>query len=285
MTSANQNEGDTAQRKVKEFFLQHKLKWEERPQYLRGDIENHFPANKYNGKPLSNFFTQNTPVAKKPVPAPAIPLNCPGKMTPIGWQPPTKKLDLNTWVKCGKAFSQIEGAVQWWLGDWWTYGEHAYGERKALFEEGGSLEGLNFQTIADYGWVANSVETSLRNEVLSFQHHKVLAPLPRAQQRKWLERAVKEDWSARQLKSAIADEAAEDTEADDDWTVIAERRVGEAVEAAEVAYADETVRPSGGQAVDVENPAAQEQTAKALTVTEATPTERTFDKTLYENSL
>jgi hypothetical protein len=63
----------------------------------------------------------------------AIPLNFPGKVSRTGWQLPDK-LELDQWTTYGRALSQIEGAMQWWLGDWWVYGEHAYGERKALFE-------------------------------------------------------------------------------------------------------------------------------------------------------
>jgi hypothetical protein len=64
--------------------------------------------------------------------------------------------------------------------------------------------------VANYGWVARAVPTSLRSEVLSFQHHKIIAPLPPAQQRKWLDRAAKEVWSSNELKSAIARQAAID---------------------------------------------------------------------------
>jgi hypothetical protein len=48
MTSSNPSEADTAQTKVKEFSVRNNLKWEDRPHYLRGDIEDHFPANKFN---------------------------------------------------------------------------------------------------------------------------------------------------------------------------------------------------------------------------------------------
>lgn len=134
----------------------------------------------------------------------AIPLNVPGKVSSTGWQLP-KKLEFDQWVACGQGLSQMEGALQWWLGDWWAYGEHAYGERKALFEEGGPLEGMEWDRIRDYGYVSKSVESAVRTALLEWHHHRVVAPLSPAQQRKWLERAVKEEWSARQLKSAIAD--------------------------------------------------------------------------------
>jgi hypothetical protein len=66
----------------------------------------------------------------------------------------------------------------------------AYGERKALFEEGGPLADMNFGTAATYGWVARQVETSRRLEVLSFEHHKVIAQLAPREQTRWLSRAL-----------------------------------------------------------------------------------------------
>ena len=98
------------------------------------------------------------------------------------------------------------------VGDWWAHGEHAYGARKALFEEGQPLEDMNFGTVANYGWVARQVPTSLRNEVLTFDHHRHVASLSPDEQREWLARAVEgEDgkpWSSNKLKAEIARQAA-----------------------------------------------------------------------------
>src|SRR5260370_11514120 len=47
-----------------------------------------------------------------------------------------------------------------------------------------------------------SSETSLRNEVLSFDHHRFVAPFSSAQQRKWLARAIEEGWSSAQPKAS-----------------------------------------------------------------------------------
>jgi N6-adenosine-specific RNA methylase IME4 len=138
-------------------------------------------------------------------------LNLPGTRSGTEWQLP-EAMDVQQWVSCGRLLLSIEGAVQWWLGDWWRHGEHAYGARKALFEPGQPLEDMNFDTVRTYGWVANSVETSLRRDVLTFEHHKHVAALPADQQRLWLERAAAGEggkpWSSNQLKAAIAQEAA-----------------------------------------------------------------------------
>lgn len=134
-------------------------------------------------------------------------LSVPGTLSRTGWNLPAD-LDFDQWVFCGGALHKIEGAVQWWLGDWWTHGEKRYGARKALFEEGQPLADMNFQTVRNYGWVANKVATSVRTDVLTFQHHLFVARLPPAEQREWLDRAERESWSSNQLKAGIAQAAA-----------------------------------------------------------------------------
>jgi N6-adenosine-specific RNA methylase IME4 len=128
----------------------------------------------------------------------------PGKLSATGWLMP-KKLPFERWVECGAFLQKAEGAVQWWLGDWWVYGEHEYGERVAALAEGGPLEGMNFQTLMTYGWVARSVTTSSRLEVLSFRHHQDVASLEPADQRRWLAQAAEGEWSCARLRAAIRD--------------------------------------------------------------------------------
>ena len=138
-------------------------------------------------------------------------LNVPGVLSRTGWQLPAD-LNFDQWMLCGRSLLKIEGAVQWWLGDWWAYGEHSYGARKALFDEGQPLAEMEFQTVRVYGYVANNVDPNQRCENLTWTHHRHVADLSPAQQRKWLARAVEgEDgkpWSSNQLKAAIAQAAA-----------------------------------------------------------------------------
>jgi hypothetical protein len=142
-------------------------------------------------------------------------IKLPGKITRSSWTLP-KNLPEDQWIKFGQFFNHIEVATQWWIGDWWAYGEHAYGDRKALFKEGGPLEGMSFKTCATYGYVARNVTTSTRVEVLSFKHHRIVATLPPTQQRKWLERAAKEEWSIRELMNKINPKENDDEEEEED---------------------------------------------------------------------
>ena len=60
---------------------------------------------------------------------------------------------------CAK-LAAFENGIQWWLGDWWHYGFHAYGDRKAKVKAKGAFP-YAFQTLMNWGWVAGMVETSL----------------------------------------------------------------------------------------------------------------------------
>lgn len=125
----------------------------------------------------------------------------PGAITSVGWTPP-QKLPFDDWVKYGKALALCNTAVQWWLGDWWAYGEHHYGERAQAAAEG--IFGKTFGTLRVYGSVARNVKTLMRINVLSFFHHQIVASLKPRQQKKWLARAVKMKWSAAKLRAALA---------------------------------------------------------------------------------
>jgi hypothetical protein len=75
---------------------------------------------------------------------------------------------------------QTSGTLQWWIGDWWAYGEHRYAERKAVVEAD-EWGGPSFQTCADCGTIACAFETSRRREVLAFSFHKEVVSLPPAE--------------------------------------------------------------------------------------------------------
>jgi hypothetical protein len=112
-------------------------------------------------------------------------------------------LTLDDWKRVGIALAQVETRVQWWLGDWWHYGEHKYGERKALVEADRVL-GYAYSTVANYGWVAGSVQCSLRNEHLSFNHHYAVATLKPEEQKEWLDRAAEFNWSVEYLRTELS---------------------------------------------------------------------------------
>jgi hypothetical protein len=110
-------------------------------------------------------------------------------------------LALDAWTAIGMQLAKIEGGVQWGIADWWCFGFHRYGERKAVV----TVKGLpyDFGTLMNLGSVARRVGTSCRNELLTFTHHTVVAPLKPEEQKMWLNRAAKGRWTVRELRRNI----------------------------------------------------------------------------------
>lgn len=221
MTSANKNEADAAQHKVREFFLQHNLKWEERPAYMRGDIEKHFPANKHNGKPLRDIFRTKTvkTVAKK-LTATQINKDCPKDAEQWG----------NQIVGHYKKALQYEGKAE---QQWIAIGQYLAKAKEAC--DAGGFEAFRQKFCPAIG-------KSRTYELLQIGTSKKTVEELKSATRK---RVAKHRAKAAAVSVTVTDE---------DPAV----------------SADETVRLSGGQAIDVEklSPAAQAQIAKALTATE-----------------
>src|SRR3954470_10889903 len=97
-------------------------------------------------------------------------------LTPTGYELPAE-LSAEAWLDAGRALGRVRGSVMWWVGDWWAYGEHRYGERKATVEAE-DWEGPAFQTCMDAATVCRGYETSRRREVLSYSVHKEAVSLP-----------------------------------------------------------------------------------------------------------
>lgn len=109
-------------------------------------------------------------------------------------------LEFDHWQDLGTALRRTCQGVQFWIGDWIRYGEAQYGEK---YNQAVEATGLKYQSLADDVYVSSRVDVSLRNEKLSFNHHRAVAALRPAQQKKWLAKAEAEELSYRQLRRAI----------------------------------------------------------------------------------
>jgi N6-adenosine-specific RNA methylase IME4 len=103
------------------------------------------------------------------------------------------------WQDTGRLLGRIGRACQWWIGDWLNYGERRYGEK---YSQGVEATGLEYQTLANFAWVARRVEPSRRREDLSWGHHAEIAALEPGEQDRLLEQAVAEELSVRELRRA-----------------------------------------------------------------------------------
>lgn len=104
------------------------------------------------------------------------------------------------WQAIGRRLFARERVINWWIGDWWAFGEHRYGERAKMAAEG--IFGASFGTLANYGSVARSFETSRRRELVSFTHHAEVAALPPAEADAMLAKAADENLSTRDVRKA-----------------------------------------------------------------------------------
>jgi N6-adenosine-specific RNA methylase IME4 len=118
-------------------------------------------------------------------------------------------LDPNTpyeqWENIGEQLNQIEGAIQWWIGDWLNFGERKYGEMYAQ-----AVSESEVSTWQNYKYTSNAVESARRRELLSWSHHREVASLPPDEQEYWLEKAETEGMTRNELRHAIKRKKIED---------------------------------------------------------------------------
>lgn len=94
----------------------------------------------------------------------------------------------------------VDGAIEWWTGDLWNKHPAKYGKRETY----ALRHGLKPKTLSNRGWICE--KCSHRREDLSFKHHEVVASMPPADQQMWLQRAVDNTWTVKELRVAIRDD-------------------------------------------------------------------------------
>lgn len=111
-------------------------------------------------------------------------------------------LSFDEWLGVGRKLMLADKAVQWAIGDWWIYGDHRYGERASAAIDPATGEN-RLTRYMQYGWVARSIETSRRREVLSWSAHLEVAALEPNIQDGILSRAVENGWGSREVRAAV----------------------------------------------------------------------------------
>jgi len=104
------------------------------------------------------------------------------------------------WTHIGEILQNIEGAIHFWVGDWISFGEHKWGEKYAQ-----AIEETRYkiQTLKNDVWVSSNVDSSRRRDNLSFGHHAEVAKLEPKEQTEWLNRAIEEKLTTRELRAKI----------------------------------------------------------------------------------
>jgi hypothetical protein len=82
------------------------------------------------------------------------------------------------WEEIGQGLGKVGHATQWWIGDWWAFGVHKYGDRRKLVESE-EWTGPTYGTCRDAVWVAQKFkEMSRRRDILPWTFHREVAALP-----------------------------------------------------------------------------------------------------------
>ena len=133
------------------------------------------------------------------------------RLTGIGLDPNALSGQRADWERLGQLLFRFDRSLQWLIGDWLLQGEN---NRWGKHEEIAAELGLQVKTLYDYRYVARHVDFSVRTELLSFGHHKLVAQLEPSLQRRWLKRAAAGDgdavsgqsrpWSISRLRKELA---------------------------------------------------------------------------------
>ena len=108
---------------------------------------------------------------------------------------------LEEFARIGGMLQQAQHMLAWWVGDWFNAGEAYHGEAFAQLLD---HTGMDPATVTQYAWVARQVPHDRRLTTLSFSHHREVADLDSAAQRRWLAKAEVEGYSSHRLRRELA---------------------------------------------------------------------------------
>lgn len=119
-------------------------------------------------------------------------------------------ISFNDWRRYGETLFAAEGALQWYLGDWWNFGQDAF----AMDYHAGIVEISHaHSTVLEFGRVARAFpprrlsQVAYRISEVSWSHHQQLASIKDPEERMaWLEDVLRKGWSRAQLRDELARE-------------------------------------------------------------------------------
>jgi hypothetical protein len=113
-----------------------------------------------------------------------------------------------TFEECATAadkLKKVHGALAYWLGDLINLTEGLFHEEASQIID---KEFLSEKDVSAFRFVAERVSLKTRALAPSWQHAQAVAALKPAEQEKWLQKALDEDWIASKLKAEVqADDA------------------------------------------------------------------------------
>jgi hypothetical protein len=119
---------------------------------------------------------------------------------------------IDDWLEVGKLLTGMESSLNWWIGDWLVFGEHAYREKYSQAE---SVTKHRQDYLKSCNFVSSKVPPENRIQGLSWSHHREVAAIPHDQQKKWLEKALESEWTVSELRINMRKTSAEYSDEDD----------------------------------------------------------------------
>ena len=130
----------------------------------------------------------------------------------------TRKSTRAEWENYGDLLRRVDEAKQWAIGDWLVDGKRHYGD--GLYKRAAEITGLDESTLRTFASIAGRFELLLRNNKLTYNHHKEAGSIKQIAQDKkgklylsdkadkdtiaeLLGKAEKQGWSVVQLREQV----------------------------------------------------------------------------------
>ena len=122
-----------------------------------------------------------------------------------------ESISIDEWKELGSQLKQVEGSVQFWIGDWARFGDKKgftgkYTDSK-VYDELEEITGLERKTLKEYKSVAENTadvrQSSARADDISYSHYREVAKLTPEKQTEFLNKASDENLSVRELRNVI----------------------------------------------------------------------------------
>jgi hypothetical protein len=131
--------------------------------------------------------------------------NVPGKLTATSLELPDG-LSSEDWLELVKTLFKSHKSMQWAIGDALVYGDKAFGhpdQPASFYQEVALATGYDIAQLYDIASVSRSVPTSLRNEMLSWSHHRAVRQVDTEKQKYYLNLAAECRLSVARLRYEI----------------------------------------------------------------------------------
>jgi hypothetical protein len=124
------------------------------------------------------------------------------KLTELGLEP-KRVIHFEEWETLGQWLGQFNRGIQWVLGDWLAYAE-GRGDWTDKYSQALDVTGLEYQTLANYRWVAVRIPLIRRRVELSWSHHRLVAGIEDIKKADaWLKQAIAMKWTHDEFKAQL----------------------------------------------------------------------------------